>query len=210
MSAGGTGQEVRDRLSASVLESPVRPFRPLAVLTVTTGALVALSTPAGAAELGYVNTQDGSKAWAAKADVLFVDENGQAARNVAYAENQCDQCRTGVVAWQLVVVEKGVTPNYENLAVALNNGANSSFVFADAYQVAVVVDEAERLTEEGRAELRALNGKLRGLDGPFTAGADAAQLQARLDGLKADLRAVADDLGADSGRRDDDERHEQD
>lgn len=173
----------------------------LAVLTAT---VLAGAPPASAAQLSYTNTRNNFSAWAAEADVVFQNDGTVDARNVAIARNQgCTGCRTGIVAFQLVVVTRNApTSTPYNYAEALNVNSFKAFAFADARQVVVNVPGATGLSREGREELAELNRDLDQLDRTFTAGATGPQLIDRLNVLEQHLRALSNDLtGPNEGDR---------
>lgn len=191
----------------------MRPLRTTALTAATLGVslatVVAVPVPASAAQLGFVNTTPGSSAFAADADVVLVDDDHTGRiTNIASAENRdCAGCRTGIVAFSLVVVEQDEpVPGTDNVAVAQNVRSPDSFAFADAFQVVITADDAE-LSDEGRRLLRRLDADLRALVEPFDRGASQADLAAALAPLKDDLRAIADTFADD---RDEDEDDEQD
>lgn len=177
--------------------------RPLTVLVVAAAAVLPMATPASAAQLGYENTAAKGTpiAWAADATVTFAGDSANIARAV---NRDCPGCRTGIVAFELVVLDHGETATPYNEATAYNEASPDAFAFADARQVVVTVPGATRLSEDGREELAELRRDLRRLDRAFTAGATAAELDARLDRLERDLRELVDDLDGVQDSPDDD------
>ena len=119
--------------------------------------------------------------------------------NLASARSSCKDCRTVAVAMQAVLIfnEPDVaTPN--NAAVAVNAGCTRCATMAYAWQYVVSTDGPVTLTTEGNttlSEIRAEASRLANSDLPFP------ELEARLDDLAAQMRAVVDEETREVGSR---------
>ena len=188
----------------------MRSSRTATVVALAAAPLLVMS-PASAAQLGYVNTTPGSVAWAGDADVVTVlGQRGPSdVANLALAENRdCPGCRTGLAAFQLVLIDDEATvPQLTNLATAVNTRSDGSFVFSDAFQIVITLHDAEEYTAKAQKKVQKIDAELAALDADLTAGATGDQLEAKLAPIKAEMRELAASLQAKDTKRAEKDSH---
>jgi putative peptide zinc metalloprotease protein len=161
-----------------------------------------------------VNLRDGAEVLRFAFDVTRVTRGVVDQQNAAVAYASCEECRTIAVAFQIVLVASDpevVTP--ENVALAINYECTSCETLASAYQFVFSVPERFRFSKDAKERINEIRHELRRL---LRSDAPIAELQAQIDALADELRAVIrEDIarggarpGRDDDNDDDDERED--
>ena len=162
-------------------------------------AILTTVVPAGPAAAGEersgrdnvavaVNTKDGSDVFRLAFQVNRVTSDVVDNTNAAVAFASCNDCQTVAIAIQVVLIMSDasvVTP--ENLAIAINQGCSACDTLASAYQLVLSTGGPVRLMPEGRRRIAEIRRQLRDLR---HSGLTAAEIQARVAALTAELRSV--------------------
>jgi hypothetical protein len=146
---------------------------------------------------------DGSTLVRSNTQVSQTGSNTLASSNIASAlATACNGCHSTAVAVQ-VVLSTG-SPQYfvpANAATAVNSGCTACGTFAYAWQYVLQADRPVMLTLAGRQEIQALEEQIDATAAsivPATLDDDLA-LQAQLDALTSQLKAVVDSEVAQAG-----------
>ena len=150
-----------------------------------------------------INTKDGSSIFKFAFAIKRVAGDVVDETNAAVAYSSCTQCQTVAIAIEIVLVTGNpsvVTPT--NLALAINDQCSLCVSVADAYQFVVSAPEGFSFSPHGMQEIRRIVEEIRKLGkGDLT----AAEIQARLEELVKELRAVLVDELANAGKEHGDE-----
>ena len=150
-----------------------------------------------------INTKDGSSIFKFAFAIKRVAGDVVDETNAAVAYASCTQCQTVAIAIEIVLVTGNpsvVTPT--NLALAINDQCTLCVTVADAYQFVVSAPEGFSFSPHGMQEIRRIVKAIRELGkGDLT----AAEIQARLEELVKELRAVLVDELANAGKEQGDE-----
>lgn len=163
------------------------------------GALPALAQSDGGADhvvLAF-NESDGLLRSASGVAVAHVASDTVDSENLAYAKSRCSDCRTVAAAMQVVLTRDAHTIVPKNAAVAVNETCSSCRTFAAAYQYVITTGGPVYLSADGQQRVADLRQRAAAVAGSDLAFAD---IEARLDGIYAELRAVIDDELRRAGR----------
>jgi putative peptide zinc metalloprotease protein len=145
-----------------------------------------------------INTKDGSSIFKFAFAIKRVAGDVVDQTNAAVAYASCTQCQTIAIAIEIVLVTGDpsvVTPT--NLALAINDQCTLCVTVADAYQFVVSAPADFSFSPHGMQEIRRIVEEIRKLGkGDLT----AAEIQARLEELVKELRAVLVDELANAGK----------
>ena len=161
----------------------------LLALVLATGHAVARPDGARADNAAVeINTKDGSSIFKFAFAIKRVAGDVVDESNGAVAYSSCTQCQTVAIAIEIVLVTGNpsvVTPT--NLAIAINDQCSLCVTVADAYQFVVSAPADFSFSPHAMQEIRRIVNEIRDLGkGDLT----AAEIQARLEELVAQLRAV--------------------
>jgi putative peptide zinc metalloprotease protein len=140
-----------------------------------------------------VNKKDGSSEFKFKFAITQTSAEVINHSNAAVAFASCIECETVAIAVQVVLVTGNphtVTP--QNIAVAFNELCEACLTFASAYQIVKSTGGPVEFTEAGRQRLNSIRKGFKDLRAEIDQ-LSLAELHARVEGLKAQLKALIDE-----------------
>jgi hypothetical protein len=133
--------------------------------------------------------------------------------NVAWSQSTCVECKSMTVALQLALYEPGATNvSPENAGVALNIECTRCFTYARAHQVAIPVEDAERVARNADDAIEDLDRDVKRVlraaqRGELTTEQAMAEIAALIDEFKALAERVKAGEFNSGDNQDDDESH---